>query len=272
MSAVKITRGPKADIFWEAVAFPFKNLLSLIQIALIPWLITEALYWTLLKLFPGLSWPLFPQLFSDLIGGPISIIYYAFFAMFAVAIHRMIILGERPGWLIYRFGRNELAYAVTVIAANALLFSVPGFVIVQTIDYFGIRFTSWMWTGMVVCVIILSYLMIRLLLIYPHAAVTGRMSFSATWGAMKGNVADTFIVLVIAHILAACILTPPFFIIAPLFADYIKEGHWTVPLWTAGWMVFGIIVFVIEVAFVSFLYRDIMGTRSDANNTIGVVP
>ena len=273
----------KLGIIREAFAFPFMNVLSVTRISLMPWLITEVLYVTLSEFFPQLTWPLFPQLvmsrhssgdvdpfelIPDLIRAPITIIYYAFFAILAVGIHRMIILHERPGWLIYRFGRYELAYAVTFFLVSALIW-VPILVFGQAVASFRSLGLYWLWSGYVVYMLIWTVLAIKLLLIYPHAAVTGRISFPTAWAAMKGNFWHSLGVLIISYLLAACILLPLMLIAAPLYLEHVQEDDWIVTLWDAGWTVLNIVVFAVAVALVSLLYRDIMAKYNERKTPDG---
>jgi hypothetical protein len=126
--------------------------------------------------------------------------------MFAVHIHRYIINEEDPGWVLFRFGRYELMYLLTGIV---LFLCFALFILVAVVGVtpiLGVSLNSEMWTRLqsgqsvplpgphgwffalgvaVYCLFV--WIAVRLVLMLPHAAVTGRLSFGVSWRAMKGN-------------------------------------------------------------------------------------
>lgn len=199
-----------------AIVFPFKNIPALVQIGLAPGLIAAAICLLIYRfMWPSgieantpeemrrLQEAFYP---GDLL---IQITLYVLGIVFAVAVHRYIVRGEHPGWLIFRFGRNELAYAATLLIFGAIYMIIPtlllsiawilGFVPAAIFDAQILQdpdsaqrllreFASPAFlTFVFILWIFLIWLQFRLALMFPHAAVTGRISLSVSWNAMRGN-------------------------------------------------------------------------------------
>lgn len=202
---------------WEAMLFPFTNLLGLLRLSLLPTLIATAIvFGAYLLLAPDLSLQISTPEDMDRFTRAIFplmilawLLYVVVAIIMAVGIHRLILRGERMGWTLLRVRGYELAYA----AAAGLFFAAAiaeQYIFVFIGQLFGIVFpapgggtsiaeqqeflnqvkdlpVAFMVAGVLIG-LALIWVHVRLALVFPHAAVTGRISLSASWTAMRGNV------------------------------------------------------------------------------------
>lgn len=129
-------------------------------------------------------------------------------SLYIVGIHRLIVKGEEPRRFTLRFGRYELAYwgvavlfvlafAVERLALGSLIaLTSAGSELVIATDVPGepdieaspfSHLSPMAIAASAVSVAVIAWLHIRLALIFPHAAVTGRISPALSWHAMAGN-------------------------------------------------------------------------------------
>ena len=207
----------RIGVWKEAFAFPFRNFFTLLQFSLVPMLIAVAVSAAILYYASPFNMPISTldelQRYTESKNtalNAISFVTTIFGLVIAVCIHRLIVRGERPGWIIVRFGRYEIAYAgailvyilvilallipiVASVAASVFFGLVPAEVftmsgpvapdVAERLKVPGLLFAL----GVLVTVIVVWWVQVRLALIFPHAAVTGRISLGVSWKAMKGN-------------------------------------------------------------------------------------
>lgn len=227
-------------IFKRAFMFPFRNPGAVLRIGLFPALITLAVIYILFssvvpQFSGGAPEDEMRQLTETMrwIGIPIQILYVVIVSIFAVGIHRLIVRDEYPGWTIFRFGRYELAYAAMLLFFFVLY-------LVQQYAFLGVAWALGMvpasllepyptdpqavlatyrqvmtpqLIGLLVVVVAISvWINVRLALAFAHAAVTGQLSLSASWNAMRGN----FWRFVVAFLILAVIVIIVYFVAGTL--------------------------------------------------------
>lgn len=194
----------------DALTFPFKNPLTLLGIALVPGLVTVASIVAAVEILmagagqaapPDQVWESLAKFALALTA--IALLSTLFLVIYAVAIHRLIVCGERPGFVILRFRRYELAYLGVLVlifieqrvldVISGLIRNSFGFVPARELANPALtasdNFTTLLgWAALVLAALVLIWIHLRLALIFPHAAITGRIGFAASWRAMKGNV------------------------------------------------------------------------------------
>jgi hypothetical protein len=225
----------------RAVVFPFANLGALIRIGLMPALLSFAVsYAGARALWPQNVQLTTPQDVTQLLGQlqiaalPGSIADGFVLVILAVGIHRLIIKDERPGWILVRFGRYELAYALSLlILAGGWLaillplsfggflpaympapggFAGPGAVLD---DSAGLAFLAFV-IALLILIPLTIWLSIRLTLAFPHAAVTGRLGLGVAWQAAKGNFWRLVGAFVLTLLVIFLIDVPALLLLSPL--------------------------------------------------------
>lgn len=230
-------------IFKRAFMFPFRNFGALLRIGMIPALIVLAVIYVIFaSIAPHLSVPTTPE--DDMrrlmqvmswVTIPLQILYVVIASIFAVGIHRLIIRGEYPSWVIFRFGRYELAYAAMLVF----------FILLYVVEQYAFLGTGWA-LGMIPAQLLKPYpdnpqammtayrqimtpellvlllaagavslwINVRLSLSLAHAAVTGELSLALSWRAMRGN----FWRLAIASLILFVIVAITYFVVGTLVA------------------------------------------------------
>lgn len=298
----------RIGVWKEAFAFPFRNFFTLVQFSLVPTFIAVALSLAILYY----AWPSnMPtgtpeelKRFIDSLNPALNatdLVTVLFGLVIAVCIHRLIILGERPGWIIVRFGRYEIAYvgAFLVFILVTFVVMLPIFALIAAAAFFGLVpaevFTTngrlapevaqrlmvpglLFGVGVVVTVIVAAWVQVRLALIFPHAAVTGRISLGVSWNAMKGNfwryLAAALILGLVLFVLWVVVGGAIFAVVASyLLSSPQLAGNEPVQignsLYTALLVyicslplyIFGFSMFV---AFISYAYADLVDARAAA--------
>ncbi len=229
-------------IFKRAFSFPFRNFSALLRLALIPGLIALLLSYLIVS-------PIVSQIGSlteekDLqkfiddfvrIGIVLRIIFGVVLVILAVGIHRLIVMGEYPNWVILRFGRYELAYAamllffVMLYLAEQYLFLgvawalglIPAVLLSpfpSISDMQSLAEAQQQFMSPIVVILFIPYLLVvlwinvRLALTLAHAAVTGELSLTTSWEAMRGN----FWRLIAAIILLALVAVLVYFVLGTI--------------------------------------------------------
>lgn len=198
----------------ESIVFPFRHVVTVLKIGLFPALTAILAPYAVLAAY-DFFWPVntsssdMPdwQWFIETVSAisiVSAIICPVAAVIFAVGIHRYIIRGERPGWILFRFGRNEIAYATVVIITLCIYFLFKyGFAIalfalsvgdihrllaidpLQDLPLWQLPRHIQLFWAVTICLLI--YLSVRLSLAFPHGAVTGTVSFRRSWSATRGN-------------------------------------------------------------------------------------
>lgn len=239
----------RLSIFFKAIAFPFRNSLTLMKLGFFPALIAIAIGYAAEAAYPmdAVS-QLSPGSMRNLTVSAISNIALTIAGIiFAVGIHRLIIAGEPARWTIVRFGSAEFAYSLVVLF----------FFILCVVEYFSLAFALWAFDGLPEAALssgwltpedpsFLGYLTVllfaasqftpevrvaiwvgiflvtiwiwaRLALMFPHAAITGQMSGGVSWTSMRGNF---WRLVIICMVLALIVATIYLLILTPLFVGW----------------------------------------------------
>jgi hypothetical protein len=256
----------------KAISFPFRKFGTLLGLGLIPALITVGAIFIAFAIFSQLSkMPPTMWFLGLVLSVSISVVYLMLVSIFAVGIHRLIVRGEKPGVVIFRFGRYELVYAAVVvffILASTIVEEALGRI---TSAYAG--GPSWllrdMWVQLGVSPIIVKYglavlygvvlfvviwISVRLGLALPHAAVAGRFSLRQSWEATRGNfwrLVATYLVLLIVSLL---IYIPFFFF---FFIMQTPPGFTFMPIMIATM----VLVYTMFIALLSYAYQELVEER-----------
>jgi hypothetical protein len=206
MASVQGNRKIHMDLVIKAVIFPFNNILGIIRLGLVPTLIASGVIYAAYRAIGPIKWPTqsigeLGQLTQVLL--PLSALLSFCSAivgtLVAVGIHRLILHGERPAWTVIRIRKYELAYGAIVLtilaaayaldAAGRFIFGFPKpgdlAVIASKLDAPGTR-------ALIAAVAMIGgglflWIYVRLILVFPHAALTGEISARKAWAAMRGN-------------------------------------------------------------------------------------
>jgi hypothetical protein len=265
----------------DALLFPFRHPLALLRLGLVPGLIAAAICYALFRAFwpaaapfdsPQAKQEAFQALLLGWIG--INVVLGIVGVIVAVGIHRLIVNGEQPGWVLFRFGRYELAYAGAWLAIILIYWIGPTLVgtLLAALTGQGAptlppdspprpgQVRAWpeainpsfvlLWLALIG---LFLWLQIKLALIFPHAAVTGKISFGVSWRATRGN----FWRFVGAGLLLILILLPIWLLISSIAIGVPPPGGF---LFTGIALVVTTIVIMsaIGVAFISYIYRDLV--------------
>ena len=297
----------RIGVWKEAFAFPFRNFFTLLQFSLMPTLIALALSLAILRYFLPSNMPTTPEELQPYVEAvnsalnAINFVIVVFGLVVAVCIHRLIVSRERPGWIIVRFGRYEIAYAGAIlvftlvilallvplaagIAASVFFGLVPAEVfttsgpldtaVAERLGIFGVLFAL----GIMVTVIVILWVEVRLALIFPHAAVTGQISLGVSWEAMKGNFGRFLAAILILGLISLVLLGVVGGAIFALATSYFVSfpapatndpaqmanmlyGVLLIQLCMMPLYVFGFSMFV---ALISYIYADLVGDTWNA--------
>ncbi len=236
----------RIGIFKQAVAFPFRNFGALLRLGLMPGLLALAVTYLVLSAvdlqLPPHPTPenIRPFVKTMLwLGIVLRIIFGIVLIIYAVGIHRLIIRGEYPDWVVFRFGPFELAYATAVIFFFALyeveryVFLLPawglGLIPAALLNPNPLSFEPPTMANphpnvlipVFVIFVILSvaaaiWLNVRLALIFAHAAVTGKLSLSVPWNAMRGNFWRFVLSVVVVAIVGAVLYFVAMILLGPV--------------------------------------------------------
>jgi uncharacterized membrane protein YhdT len=294
MADVQNRRTFRVGRFKDAIVFPFANIGSFAKLALFPALIAGALSYLVLRAF----WPVDASFdsqeeakrFMEALNPAINIVYLIVTlagAVVAVGIHRFIIRGEQPGWVILRLRWYELAYilvplvfilvqagiwiVVALVALGAAAAVDPALVGQVLRDPAAIQDLEGTLPGSLGLVAIVAFIALfvlvlwtsmRLVLMFPHAAVEGSLSPRFSWRAMKGNV---WRFGVATGLFGLATLLPSTLIMAAVAALVIgpNPGHLgPFSPGTLGFVVIpalvGIFISAMAVALLSYIYKDLV--------------
>ncbi|WP_088344495.1 MULTISPECIES: hypothetical protein [Rhodomicrobium] len=292
-------------IAWEAVRYPFANIFGLLRLTLLPALISAALLYAAYRLFGSpislqVETPEDIERFAKAIV-PLTMPFWALClfvsVIMAVGIHRHILRGEGLEWTLVPIRGYELAYAAVAGLFTAATF-IEQYLFHLVAGWFGIvtppplggsgftaaqydivQFVKDASPALIATVALLTAVLIwahvRLALVFPHAAVTGRISLSESWAAMRGNVWRFVVAALLMSILVFVVYLLTVLAVAVLgfvavtlkallaMTPQIPYAPDVVPVSVS---VFTIILFLLSnwlligmiVAFVSFIYQDLV--------------
>jgi len=180
--------------------------------------------------------------------------------LFAVGVHRLVLRQELAPGIPVRLRRYELAYAGTLslFAAAELLF---GLIIAGVVNAVPDGATPLGTLILLPVAVVLAFFVIwvhvRLALVFPHAALTGRIELPVSWRAMKGNV-EKFIFGGLALLLLCAAVQIGVLIFFTRVETYWPNAPWTmIASQLAMIVVWGLVVAVIT-AYVSYTYQALV--------------
>jgi hypothetical protein len=266
----------------DALLFPFTNITALLRIGLIPSLIALTMLAALIAFagWPRRTGPLV-EVESVRYFGRVLLIFIL--GLYAAGVHRLIVRNERPRRVTLRFSSYEQAYWA-VVGIFALASFVEGYLLDAVLSWIGMDAglpdetgvhnqnddMQFLQEGLPVrgltiaaITVILMWLHVRLSLMFPHAAVTGRISPCLSWRATAGSfwrMIGAGVLLFLGMLpLYAVIGLPPVMLVKWL--AYTRDTDTQVlarlALIPAAFMAFCLVTTII-VAFMSFVYKDLV--------------
>jgi hypothetical protein len=216
MSIAHQGRKLRIGTIWRAASFPFTNIVPLFKLSFFPLLIAAAVIYAGVQLFQPENIPLnTPEAAAQFMGSMwklwavSSILMWSVAAVMGVGIHRLIILGERPGWSIAPLSRHERSYLLLFVIMTAislilhiilialLAVTTPGIGLSGGIEaltnpmimlrFFQPDMPVAPQVAVSLLMIVFMWLYLRLSLMFPHAAVTATIAPGVSWRATKGN-------------------------------------------------------------------------------------
>lgn len=185
-----------------AIIFPFKNIGAVAKLGLFPLIFAVTIIIAVFVHFMPMNFnaqspagivelerSLLPaQLISQLV-------LVIFGSIFAVGIHRYIILGSRPEWTFFRFRKYELFYILTNIVIMLILMATYALIIL-VLSYFipselslapGVPTPPVLILVLFVLFCLYVWIYSKLALALPNAAITGHLSLATSWNALRDN-------------------------------------------------------------------------------------
>jgi hypothetical protein len=273
MAGIQSGRKLPLSIVGQAALFPFENFMAVARLGLPPALISAAILYAASLAAPLVgARPLFRILTLLLEVIVVSVV--------AVGIHRLILRAEQPEWAIPRLRDYELAYGATVMMFAAMTLVMKGAVqylaanpaaqgLVQLLD----KLIGWLWSdlyihllitgaspGRIAIIVLLVGVVIwpavRFALVFPHAAVTGQVSFGVSWAATRGNFWRLIGVIVLLSIILY-LLSMAFGLVIATVVLALKNllGVFIVSLLGLLWIGLQFSMFV---ALISYIYKDLI--------------
>lgn len=189
--------------------------------------------------------------------------------LFAVGVHRLVLRQELVAGIPLRLRRYELAYAGTLIlfaAAETLIVLIVGGIVSALGEPVPAQWMVVLTAAAPVIIIVGIWVHIRLALIFPHAALTGRIDPRPSWRAMRGNVYRFFAGAVVLGLFCAAVQIPILLALTEL------DRYWT----NAAWVMFAgpVIIVMLRglavamiIAFVSYTYQALvlLADQTDAD-------
>jgi hypothetical protein len=272
MAGIQSGRKLPLSIVGQAALFPFKNFMAVARLGLLP-----ALIWAAILYAASLTAPLIGAQPLRILTLLLEVIVVS---VVAVGIHRLILRAEQPEWAVPRFRDYELAYGATVMMFAAMTLVMKGAVqylaanpaaqgLVQLLD----KLIGWLWSdlyihllirgaspGRIAIIVLLAGVVIwpavRFALVFPHAAVTGQVSFGVSWAAMRGN----FWRLIGVTVLLSLILYLPFMAFGWVIATVLiaLKGFLGIFILSVLGLLWKGLQFSMFVALISYIYKDLI--------------
>jgi hypothetical protein len=205
----------------EAIAFPFQNIGAVIKLGLFPFLLAVVAIFTIFVDFaPGNIDVQAPDAIPQLERAPLpdqlltQLIVIILGSIFAVGIHRHIVLGQPASWVFFRFRKYELFYILISIVILALM-SAFFWAVFFLLTNFASELAFLPGKSLAILIfiadwVIYIWLYVKLILALPNAAITGRISLATSWHALRGNVWQFIgytLVIVLSYIVPIFFLT-----------------------------------------------------------------
>ena len=287
----------------QSIAFPLLYILAVFRHGLLPFSIAGLASWAILRnaMPEGFDLKNPAEVRTALLNNwPVLAACYAVnviaMSIYAVGIHRMIIGSVSPSFPFIRFKRHELAYlgaamifAVILTLTNGVLLASfwflareAGFAI-QSIRGGGegdAPTLVWLFSVLaaVAAIVLVLQISTRFVLILPHAAVSGRIAIGPSWRAMRGNVWLFIELSVILWIIIVALGVALVFALGSLtdtigafLAPYpqalqleIASDRLKDMIGIGLLAVFSVMATTMNIALLSFIYRDLGVEWSDA--------
>lgn len=240
---------PIAKVLLGAFVLPWRQRQAFAKALAIPALALVAL---------TMVWQLAGSELSGLTNWLLYLVYGALFSWFAVACHRLVLIGPAPPEL--RWSQRQLRFFgwlagvyLIYVAISLLLTVVLGTLAANTID-FGASTASrgplgWFWWAQLLASIAATYFLARLSLVFPAVAVDHRVHLRWSWERSKHN----------GWRLAVVVGLLPW-VLSLVLAVLYREGASVPEL--ALLVLLGVLVFVMEIAAFSLSYRALSGKEA----------
>ncbi|WP_088344499.1 MULTISPECIES: hypothetical protein [Rhodomicrobium] len=276
----------------DAGTFPSRHRGALLRLALVPALLGLVATCGLLLYFGGIPGQAAPLGFRDWpVGLRLTLLLLRQFAgvlllvlpillaaaIIGTGVQRLAVLGEMPGWVIVRFRKYERAYLLVMlltIAATGIALAAFSSMSLTAAHRSAGGLPSP--SGLVIPVLAIGALFgqTRLMLMAPHAAVTGRISLATSWAAMRGNMIRATwarlalswrILLILLAMIAVSLVTQ---LASTLFQTVTGSGalHQI-----RGALIFAAILaalvylYAIYAALAGYAYKELIGTQAQAD-------
>jgi hypothetical protein len=282
MADTSIRRKLRIGRLRDAIVFPFQNATALLRLALLPGLavviVGAAAFGLFLQATVTTQDRIPPNIYASI---ALNVLWFLVFTaavlIFGVGVYRLIPRGEQPGWLP-RPRRYHAAF-LAVIVFYAVMRGILGVIVEDTgplvaaaVQQLDPQRDPRIVSGLVIVGLFLLWvwLVIKLLLLLPHAAATGRISPAVSWRAMQGNVwRAVFALLLLSMTMVAVGLVLQLVTVALLDTAFLRIAKGTLNSpWAAFvpvamfWVAIGIpalvTVFVIAAALVAYIYKDLV--------------
>jgi hypothetical protein len=187
--------------------------------------------------------------------------------LFAVGVHRLVLRQELAPGIPVRLRRYEVAYAGTLIMFAAVDWLL-GLVIVGVANALPDGAFQLILTPVAVLIVIFGiWVHVRLALVFPHAALTGRIEPPVSWRAMKGHV-ENFLLGGLALALFCTAVEIGFLIVFVWAEPYWPNAPWTLVARSLAMIVVWGLVVAMLTAYVSYTYQALvpLAGRTDAES------
>lgn len=261
-------------IIQDAFMFPFRNPLAVLRLGLFPVLIVltaahVAIYLLILFASEMTSSGLVVSGLWTLL---LLLVYPLVISGFAAGVCRLIVKGEAPGWSVPQLGRRErpcaaalLVFLLLTVGAQALFAGIGwiGEVVHEAEGRFaaltGLAFAALSAAAFLAALCVC----LRLVLILPHAAVTGEVSLKTSWDALDGNFWRFAAAIVILSGLGAVfslLLMAPIMIGGALASDVLAPdyGPWFLTVRMIMLMPVTLLMLSMLLSLAAYAYRDLV--------------
>jgi hypothetical protein len=281
-------------VVWRAVAFPIVYPILVVRLGFIPFMLAALPTLILYNLWwpDGVDFRDTGNLRKAVSEGwsaiaAIYVINVLMMSVYAIRIHRMIVSGQKSGFFSVLFSWTMISYlgAIVIFAfmvsvarivfgygfsmlAEKLVYAFESF---RTSGETNAPSLTWVVSAAaaIALLVLALQIAIRLLLILPHAALTGSIGLAASWRAMSGNI-WTFVEAWVIFLIVTGLLILLFAFGALSLSSYISNAiaQYLEPFQISkisfhesmSAILFLIIYFMsatMNIAFLSFVYKDL---------------
>lgn len=186
-------------------------------------------------------------------------------AIVAVALHRVILFGERhPGTFIYfAFGKTEFIFVLILVLVTLVFLlltavTVPVMVLLWNSNTYAVIAAA------VAGTLAAIYLLTRISLAFPIAVIRKRILFAESWALAKDNVWRLFAAWLLVNVPPTLLLILLNETVLPDTAiEPAEQVAWTVLVQSISDFFFSIVFGAVGVAFLSYSYKELTGHAPD---------